>query len=214
MARNPWWRRMLPRIRWTRRRLISAAVIVVLLGGLVGVAAWPDRASYRIEELRIDVRTGPAGDQPVTLDATYHQPRSATSSARVPAVLLAHGFGGTKLSVATDAKDLADLGYAVLTWTAQGFGRSTGEIHLDSPDWEVRDAQRLLDWLAARPEVRLDGAGDPRVGVVGGSYGGGLALMLAGQDQRVDAIVPMITWNDLSRAFLPEATGRDPADGV
>jgi len=205
---------MLPRIRWTRRRLISAAVVVVLLGGLVGVAAWPDRASYRTEELRIDVRTGPAGDQPVTLDATYYQPRSATSSARVPAILLAHGFGGTKTSVAADAKDLADLGYAVLTWTAQGFGRSTGEIHLDSPDWEVRDAQRLLDWLAARPEVRLDGPGDPRVGVVGGSYGGGLALMLAGQDQRVDAIVPMITWNDLSRAFLPEATGRDPADGV
>ncbi|MEE3918727.1 CocE/NonD family hydrolase [Micromonospora sp. BRA006-A] len=40
--------------------------------------------------------------------------------------------------------------------------------------------------------------------MVGGSYGGGLALLLAAQDQRVDAIVPMITWNDLSRAFLPE----------
>ena len=37
-------------------------------------------ASYRTEELRIDVRTGPAGDQPVTLDATYYQPRSATDS--------------------------------------------------------------------------------------------------------------------------------------
>jgi ABC-2 type transport system ATP-binding protein len=205
---------MLPRIRWTRRRLISAAVVLVLVGGLVGVAAWPDRASYRTEEHRIDVRTGPAGDQPVTLDATFYVPRSASGSARVPAILLAHGFGGTKNSVAADARDLADLGYAVLAWTAQGFGRSTGEIHLNSPDWEVRDAQRLLDWLAARPEVRLDSDGDPRVGVVGGSYGGALALMLAGQDQRVDAIVPMITWNDLSRAFLPEATGRGPEDGV
>ena len=71
-----------------------------------------------------------------------------------------------------------------------------------------------VDWLAARPEMRRDGDGDPRVGVVGGSYGGALALMLAGQDSRVDAIVPMITWNDLARAFLPESTGRDPADGV
>jgi ABC-2 type transport system ATP-binding protein len=214
MARNPWWRRLLPRIRWTRRRLISAAVAVVLLGGIVGLVAWPDRASYRTEEHRIEVRTGPAGDQPVILDATFYVPRSASASARVPAILLAHGFGGTKNSVANDARDLADLGYAVLAWTAQGFGRSTGEIHLSSPDWEVRDAQRLLDWLAARPEVRLDSGGDPRVGVVGGSYGGALALMLAGLDQRVDAIVPMITWNDLARAFLPEATGKDPADGV
>jgi ABC-2 type transport system ATP-binding protein len=202
---------MLPRIRWTRRRLVSAAVALVLVVGLVGVAAWPERASYRIEQHRILVQTGPNGDQQVDLDATFYVPRSA---GRKPAVLLAHGFGGTKNSVADDAKDLADLGYAVLAWTAQGFGRSTGEIHLNSPDWEVRDAQRLLDWLAARPEVRLDGSGDPRVGVVGGSYGGALALMLAGADSRVDAIVPMITWNDLARSFLPEATGGDPSRGV
>ena len=109
--------------------------------------------------------------------------------------------------MASDAEDFADLGYAVLTWTAQGFGRSGGQIHLDSPDYEVRDAQRLIDWLAARPDIRKDGPGDPRVGVVGGSYGGGLALLLAGHDQRVDAIVPMITWNDLARSFLPESTG-------
>ena len=51
----------------------------------------------------------------------------------MPAVLLAHGFGGTKASVATDAKDLTGLGYAVLTWTARGFGRSGGQIHVNSP---------------------------------------------------------------------------------
>jgi ABC-2 type transport system ATP-binding protein len=205
---------MLPTIRWTRRRFVAVAVVLVLVAGLVGVAAWPERESYRTQQLRILVQTGPGGDQQVDLDATYYMPRSASRSSPVPAVLLAHGFGGTKNSVAEDAKDLADLGYAVLAWTAQGFGRSTGEIHLNHPDWEVRDAQRLLDWLAARPEVRRDGDGDPRVGVIGGSYGGALALMLAGVDARVDAIVPMITWNDLARAFLPESTGKDPMEGV
>jgi ABC-2 type transport system ATP-binding protein len=214
MASKFRWRRLLPRVRLTRRRLIATGAVLVVLVALVGWAAWPKPASYRTEEHRIAVRTGPADDQAVDLDATFYVPRAATAASPAPAVLLAHGFGGTKRSVATDARDLADLGYAVLTWTAQGFGRSTGEIHLNSPDWEVKDAQRLLDWLAARPEVRRDAAGDPRVAAVGGSYGGGLALMLAGQDRRVDAIVPMITWNDLARAFLPESTGRDPADGV
>src|SRR5262249_51398702 len=132
----------------------------------------------------------------------------------VPAVLLAHGFGGTKDSVASDAQELAAHGYAVLTWTAEGFGTSGGQIHVDSRDWEVRDAQRLIDWLAARPEVRKDGPGDPRVGVGGGSYGGALALLLAGVDKRVDAIVPEITWNDLAGSFLPEATGAGPEAGV
>jgi len=195
-----------------RRVLPAAAVAFALLAAAAVWAAWPESAGYTTEEQIITVRSGPGGDEPVDLDTTLYLP--ADRSGPVPAVLLAHGFGGTKESVRTDAEDLAGLGYAVLAYTARGFGRSGGEIHLDSPDYEVRDAQRLLDWLAARPDIRKDTGGDPRVGVVGGSYGGGLALMLAAQDQRVDAIIPMITWNDLARSFLPESTGRDPVDGV
>jgi ABC-2 type transport system ATP-binding protein len=193
---------------------ITGAVIVVLVAGLVTWAAWPAPRNYRTSDQMITVMTGPAGDQPVTLDTTFYLPDSASPTDPVPAVLLAHGFGATKLSVASDAEDFANRGYAVMTWTAQGMGRSGGEIHLDSPDYEVRDAQRLIDWLAARPDIEKDGPGDPRVAAVGGSYGGALALMLAGQDTRVDAIVPMITWNDLANAFLPESTGPNPAEGV
>ena len=205
-------RRVIPRP--TRRRLIVGSVIAVLLAAVVGWAVVPEPVTYRTEDHRIAVRTGPDDAAQVVLDARLYLPKSASADDRVPAILLAHGFGGTKQSVAEDAKDFAGLGYAVLAWTAQGFGRSTGEIHLNSPDWEVKDAQRLLDWLAARPEIRTDGAGDPRVAAVGGSYGGALALLLAGQDTRVDAIVPMITWNDLASSFLPEATGKAPIDGV
>jgi ABC-2 type transport system ATP-binding protein len=191
---------------------VASAVLLVLVAALVGWAALPDRADWTSQNLRINVLSGPTGNDPVDLDARFYLPRDR--SGKVPAVLLAHGFGGTKVSVAADAESLAGRGYAVLTWTAQGFGSSGGQIHLDSPDYEVKDAQRLLDWLAARPEVRTDAPGDPRVGVVGGSYGGALALLLAGTDPRVDAIVPLITWNDLAKSFLPESTGGGPSTGV
>ncbi len=46
-----------------------------------------------------------------------------------------------------------------------GFGRSTGEIALNSPDYEVKDVKQLIDWLAEKPDVLLDAAGDPRVGM-------------------------------------------------
>ncbi|MEO3779101.1 alpha/beta fold hydrolase [Micromonospora sp. B11E3] len=197
-----------------RRRIVAGAVVVALVAAAALWATRPERTGFRTESALVTVRSGPAGDEPVDLDTTFYLPDGASAGHRVPAVLLAHGFGGTKDSVRSDAEDLAARGYAVLTWTARGFGRSGGQIHLDSPDHEVRDAQRLLDWLAARPEVRTDTGGDPRVGVVGGSYGGGLALLLAAQDRRVDAIVPMITWNDLSRAFLPESTGKPATEGV
>ncbi|GIF24146.1 ABC-2 type transport system ATP-binding protein [Actinoplanes tereljensis] len=190
-------------LRFTRRRVVAGSVVLVLVAALVGWAAWPDRTGWTSADEQITVKTGPAGTESVDLDARLYLPRDRDG--KVPAVLLAHGFGGTKESVSDNAEELADRGYAVLTWTAQGFGRSGGQIHLDSPDYEVRDAQGLLDWLAARPEIQLDAAGDPRVGVVGGSYGGALALLLAGQDSRVDAIVPSITWNDLSKVFLQQS---------
>ncbi|WP_018831238.1 alpha/beta fold hydrolase [Salinispora tropica] len=207
-----WVRRALP----TRRRALAAAAVVVVLlaAGVVAGTLRPSEPDLRTEAALVTVRSGPTGDEPVELDTTLYLPPAATADAPVPAVLLGHGFGGTKESVRADAEEFADRGYAVLTWTARGFGRSGGQIHLDHPDYEVRDAQRLLDWLAARPEVVTDAAGDPRVGVVGGSYGGALALLLAAQDQRVDAIVPMITWNDLARSFLPENSGEGPEQGV
>src|SRR5947207_2087789 len=133
-----WMRRM----RRTRRRVIAGTVVVVLVLGLVGWAVAPTPASYRTVDQMITVQTGPDGNTPITLDTRLYLPKSASSGRPVPAILLAHGFGGTKESVASDAKNFADLGYAVLAWTAEGFGRSGGHIHLDSPDWEVKDAQR------------------------------------------------------------------------
>jgi ABC-2 type transport system ATP-binding protein len=192
--------------------VIVGAVVIVLVAALVGWAALPKRVDWTSRDLRINVLSGPSGDDPVDLDARFYLPKNRAG--KVPAVLLAHGFGGTKDSEDDDAEKLASHGYAVLTWTAQGFGASGGQIHLDSPDYEVKDAQRLLDWLAARPEIKTDAPGDPRVGVVGGSYGGALALLLAGTDPRVDAIVPSITWNNLANSFLPESTGDNPAAGV
>lgn len=207
-------RRLRGRPRLTRGRLVAAAAVAALLVGLVGWVVWPAAPGFTSQEQTLTVDSGPAGDTPVALDTTLYLPDGASASDPVPAVLLGHGFGGTKDSVVADAEELAGHGYAVLAWTARGFGASGGQIHLNHPDYEVRDAQRLLDWLAQRPEIRTDGSGDPRVGVVGGSYGGALALMLAAYDDRVDAIVPMITWHDLAGAFLPEATGRGPEQGV
>lgn len=137
----------------------------------------------------------------VTLDTTFFVPDGAAGP--VPAVLLAHGFGGSKADLVDEARQLAGNGYAVLTYTARGFDKSTGKVGLDSPEGEVADARKLLDWLSARSEVRQDAPGDPRVGVAGGSYGGALALLLAGHDPRVDAIAPRITYWNLEQALFP-----------
>jgi ABC-2 type transport system ATP-binding protein len=199
-------------VRLSRWLLVAAgAALAVVLGATGAVAVTSHEPAVRTEVLRVPGVPEPRGG-PVSLDATLYLPDVAGP---VPAVVLAHGFGGSKNDLADDARQLAQSGYVVLAYTARGFGASGGLVHLDAPDYEVADARRMLDVLAGRPEVLMDAPGDPRVGVTGGSYGGALALLLAGYDRRVDAIAPQITWNDLRQALFPQftvtGTQRSPA---
>ncbi len=151
-----------------------------------------------------------AGDG-VRLDTSYF---TAGGTGRRPAVLLGHGFGGSKDDVRSQAEDLARDGYAVLTWSARGFGESTGKIGLNDPKGEVADVSKLIDWLAGQPQVRLDAAGDPRVGVAGASYGGAVSLLAAGYDDRVDAIAPAVTYWNLADALFPNGVFKKLWAGV
>lgn len=129
----------------------------------------------------------------------------ASADAPAPTVLKGPGWSlpgdvdidGGALFGALSIRAMHDEGYNVLTWDPRGFGESTGQAQVNDPDHEGRDAQVLLDWVAAQPEALLDRPGDPRAGMVGFSYGGGIQLTLAGMDCRVDALVPGIAWNSL-----------------
>ncbi len=193
----------------SRERKITAVVVAVALVAAVTWAAWPTPAPAAIatRDVTITAPGGPGVDEPVQLDSTLYLPARTPA----PAVIMAHGFGGSKRSVAADAEQMARDGFVVLAYSARGFGASTGQIGLDSLDYEIPDARALVDWLAGQPEVVQDGPNDPRVGVTGASYGGALSLMLAGTDPRVDAAVPLITWNDLEQSLFPNAQAT-PAD--
>ncbi|WP_411760452.1 alpha/beta fold hydrolase [Streptomyces tunisiensis] len=187
----------LPRLRRPRpRRALAAAAAVVVLAG---AGTWTAVASDDPPQVRRADRVM-ATDDGVRIDTSFF---TAGPEGRRPAVLLGHGFGGSKEDVRAQAEDLARDGYAVLTWSARGFGKSTGKIGLNDPEGEVADVSRLVDWLATRPEVRLDKTGDPRVGMAGNSYGGAIALLGAGYDDRVDAVAPAITYFDLAEALFP-----------
>src|ERR1022692_1035813 len=195
-----------------RRVLAGLAAAVLVLAAAIAVIAVASRpAPVSARNLFIAVTDGPHDNQHVLLDATFFTP---AGSGRVPAILLAHGFGETKNAVRPEAEQLARAGFAVLTWSARGFGKSTGQIGLDSPDYEVKDVEQLVSWLARQPRVLLDHPGDPRVGIAGASYGGAIALLAAAYDHRIDAIVPQITWSNLATALFPNAAGGGPLDGV
>lgn len=189
-----------------------AAAAAIALSILVVPAAAADGAERRSERLfsfdgtRILTHFFPAPAELRDRDGT------------APTVMLAHGWVGTGATeIEAPAPGVADekigsvdvgalhrAGYNVLTWDARGFGRSSGRVQVDSPEYEGRDVQMIIDWIARQDEAQLDADGDPRLGMAGGSYGGGIQLVTAAIDPRVDAITPTIAWHNLENALIPE----------
>ncbi|HVD28772.1 MAG TPA: alpha/beta fold hydrolase, partial [Mycobacteriales bacterium] len=142
---------MRPRPRPGARATLVALLAVPLLAGVVLAPSASAADDVRTEDARVP---SGSGADAVELDTTLYLP---AGGGRAPAVVLAHGFGGSKDSVAGNARDLAERGYVVLTYSARGFGRSTGQIGLDDPRFEVADLSTLIDRLAERDDVQLDG---------------------------------------------------------
>jgi ABC-2 type transport system ATP-binding protein len=136
---------------------------------------------------------------------------------RAPTVMIGPGWSSPRDSADSSGLDafgylgpkpFIDAGYNVLTWDPRGFGDSGGTVEVDSPKFEARDVQRLISYVAHQPEAKLDGRKDPRVGMEGPSYGGGIQLVSAGLDRRIDAIIPVIAWHSLVTSLDKEGSAK------
>ncbi|WP_405387317.1 CocE/NonD family hydrolase [Streptomyces sp. NBC_01102] len=205
--------RAVPRFRSPLTFLAGAALIAPLT--LLGAGPASAAAEFTVTPLEFTVR---AGDRTCTVDADLYRPAGVDARHPAPAVLATNGFGGSKSDGTTDAigKAFAARGYVGLVYSGLGFGGSGCLITLDDPAIDGRAASALVDFLAGTRAaddgtkadfVTGDGPGDPRVGMIGGSYGGAVQLATAFVDKRVDALVPLVTWNDLAYALSPNTTG-------
>jgi cephalosporin-C deacetylase len=151
---------------------------------------------YPVPEVQVfDVRYD--GFREARIGGWYVLPQRDAMRAPLPALVFYHGYSGSRSEV-----------YSYLPWALQGYAvfavdvrgqsgvstdpgaYSTGHVKgwmtkgiLDEREYYFRgvyvDCVRALDVLCARPEVDAK-----RIGVTGGSQGGGLTLAVAGLDQR------------------------------
>jgi ABC-2 type transport system ATP-binding protein len=94
---------------------ISRIIAAAALSGFV-IISLSVPVSANAESVIVKTITTAPG---ISIDTSLYLP----SDTPAPAILIAHGFGGTKDSVESDAKYFRDKGFAVLTWTARGFGK-------------------------------------------------------------------------------------------
>lgn len=114
----------------------------------------------------------------------------------------AMGSLGSAVKLAT-GNDVVSIEY-----TARGMYLSQGEVDLFGAK-DAADASAIIDWAVATLNV------DPqRVGVAGGSYGAGMALIAAAHDARIKAIVADSPPGDLAFSIAPNDTVKSASPEV
>lgn len=101
-----------------------------------------------------------------------------------------HGFINDHSQVEPAAKALTAAGYRTVLVDLRGHGSSTGE-HLTFGVQDARDLMQIADYLKSK-----NLCGD-RIGVYGTSYGAASALLFAGMDSRVAAVVAVAPFTSL-----------------
>jgi uncharacterized protein len=119
----------------------------------------------------------------LALRGILHMPEGA---GKHPGLVLCHGFGGSCRGAGHPelAKALEQAGYAVLRFDFRGCGQSEGRRGDVIVDEEIADLSHAIDFLETQPHI--DAA---RIGVIGASLGGSVAIEVAARDARVKLCV-------------------------
>ena len=192
------------------RRLLWLVGVVALLCSSVLPAAAADTVSNGCVESVPE----PGTTTPVWICYSLFKPAIASTQHTVPLIFHSHGWGGSRTTDPAAFKAWLDAGFGVLSFDQRSFGQSTGVAHVMNPDYEGRDVVKLVDLVAGLDWVTKQGPGDPLIGAIGGSYGGGYQFAGAFTElrdrgrTRFDALAPEITWWDLKQSLAPQEAAR------
>jgi len=113
---------------------------------------------------------------------------AVSASTPLPAVVMCHGFGGTKEGTPPAmARALATAGFRVLTWDYRGFGASAGPRGRLVPGEQVTDALHAVHYMASRSDVD-----DANLSIYGSSFGGAVVSGLMAYDPPVRSVVLVV----------------------
>jgi len=217
-------------------RLFGASLLALTVGcgGLAG-AATPPPAPFTTQVLHFEVHVGAGQTETCDVLGELVTPAGAGPDHRLASLLMTNGFGGSYQDQVGIAEKFATYGYVGLTYSGLGFGGSGCKITLDDPLYDGQAASQLVSFLGGENGIAFTDAShtdpvpgltdvihdatdhlghkdqfDPRVGMIGGSYGGENQFAVASIDPRVDTIVPIITWNNLAYSLAPNDAAATP----
>lgn len=116
-----------------------------------------------------------------------HRPADFSPSMRYPAIMMWHGFTGTRVEphrlFVKTARQLAGAGFIVTRFDFVGSGESDGEFVDTTPETEVQDALQVINWVSGQP-----GVDRTRLGLIGLSLGGLVSTCAAARSGQIAAL--------------------------
>jgi fermentation-respiration switch protein FrsA (DUF1100 family) len=103
--------------------------------------------------------------------------------ARPSLVILASGYGDTQVQMFSIAEFLHHAGFSVLTYNSRARATSGGQ-YVTLGAFEQQDAVSVVNYAIGRSDVDAS-----RIGILGISMGGAVAILAAAKDQRIRAVV-------------------------
>lgn len=159
----------------------------------------------------VEMRTVDVWSDGTRLSGDLLYPKGKSASDSLPAIVMSHGWGGTRDHLSTAyAPFFAAEGFVVLTIDYRGWGDSDSRLVLEGeqpePDAngeitvkvkavrevvdpldQTEDIRNAISWIQGEPGV------DPeRIGLWGSSYSGGHVIYVAAHDHRVKVTVSQV----------------------
>jgi uncharacterized protein len=185
-----------------KRILRSLLIGFVLLSlGTLGVVGWigseralrPGYPHYKwnlatFPDLRPETIRAIAADK-ITLSGRFFRGN------RPSLIILASGYGDTQDQMLPIAEFLHRAGFGVVTWDSRGRVPSGGE-YVTLGVLEQRDLISMVDYAMERQDIDAK-----RIGVLGISMGGSVAILAAAKDERILAVVDDSGFSDAPRVI-------------
>ncbi|MCP5100907.1 MAG: alpha/beta fold hydrolase [Chloroflexi bacterium] len=171
---------------WAKRAPIYGVATAVIFY-IASVGLWIDEQARRTEAPVCCLTPGDVG---LSFDSiTFTSPDGIVLDGwHIPSqnganIILLHGYGGHRAMMLRHAQALATEGFGVLMYDLRGHSRSGGDER--SLGWaDVMDVETAVAFLNAQPNT------DPnRIGILGFSIGGQIALRATAQLESIQAVV-------------------------
>jgi len=190
-----------------RRRRVAALALATALLTATPLALTPVAQAATVASAASSLRfTDIPGSDGVVLKGNVYEPGDGAS--RHPLLILPSSWGLNDLEYLAQAKQFADAGYVVVSYTPRGFWGSGGTIEVAGPP-DTADLSKVIDWALAHTTA------DPaRIGAAGISYGAGISLLGSAADPRIRAVAALSGWADLADSLFSDETQHLQSAGV